>query len=156
MSGGASALLHGATFVAAHSQRTVFCCFVFWTPLKSEEGFEPQDVKDKMHFAPLRILSVLTTDTRTQHPNQEGYSASLREGFLWTGCCSQTIVQNRETGKQDQPSRKPRGDELGVRRGKTANIWKSFQWGRKEAKQRGHYCNFLVFSLKRCPGNTSC
>lgn len=79
MSGGASSLLQGATFVAAHSQRAVFVLPVFWTSLKSEEGFEAQDVNDKMHFAPLRILSVLTMDTKTQHPNQEGYSAFLTE-----------------------------------------------------------------------------
>lgn len=36
-----------------------------------------------------------------------------------------------------------------VRRGKTANIWKSFQLWRKEAKHGGHYFNFLQFSAVR-------
>lgn len=36
--------------------------------------------------------------------------------------------------------------EYRLRRGKTANIWKSFQLWRKEAKHGGHYFNFLQFS----------
>lgn len=39
--------------------------------------------------------------------------------------------------------------EQGVSRGKTANIWKSFQLWRKEAKHRDHYFNFLQFSALR-------
>ena len=93
--------------------------------------------------------SVPITDTRTQHATRRKILLHQRaipvDVLLFSNNSAETEKQENEinhSGNQKEI-------EYRVRRGTTANIWKSFQLWRKEAKHGGHYFNFLQFSALR-------
>lgn len=153
---GAISLLR-ATFVTDHSSKNCFFCFCFLI-------FGSFEIWRRMWTSGCKWRNALCTLVNGLSP-LNSFSSShwckdktsqrteifwvLTERFLWTSCCSQTIAakqRNRKT-RSAIPEIKEMG--VGVRRGKKANIWKSFQLRRKEAKHRGHYFNFLQFSTLR-------
>lgn len=117
---------------------------------KAKDKFDSQEANDKTHLYPCKWFEALKfwvmKSSWTPTSQLGEYTLLPSECDSWYTALKNHNTPDRESGKQYQPSRKTERDWVGDEKGKTANIWKSFQLWRKETKCRGHYFNFLQFS----------